>query len=292
MADIILPGTGRAVATDLIGGVYHQRVKIQHGADGSATDVSTASPLPTDDIYLEIARGNRTGLTAINKFGENPTITTATDPEDIWDYGGLYTFSTTADIDQISSSNDGDTQVITVVGLDSSWEEVTQTKTLTGQTPATLDTALIRVYRAYNSGTSDFAGDIYITTNGAALTDGVPDTASTVRAMIRDGNNQTLMCIYSVPAGCTAYFRSGYVAIAGTGGVQAQVAKVTWRARPFGGVFQVKSQLALGTTGNSTWNYTYGIPVALPAKTDILIRCDEVTATMGISGGFDLVLES
>jgi hypothetical protein len=41
------PGaSGDIIATDDIGGVKHQRVKIEHGADGSATDVSTASPLP------------------------------------------------------------------------------------------------------------------------------------------------------------------------------------------------------------------------------------------------------
>lgn len=37
---------GDLFATDDISGVKHQRVKIQHGADGSATDVSSTSPLP------------------------------------------------------------------------------------------------------------------------------------------------------------------------------------------------------------------------------------------------------
>ena len=37
------------VASDEIAGVKHQRVKIQHGADGSATDASTASPLPIQE---------------------------------------------------------------------------------------------------------------------------------------------------------------------------------------------------------------------------------------------------
>jgi hypothetical protein len=40
---------GDVIATDDIGGVKHQRVKIEHGDDGSATDVSSASPLP---VYL------------------------------------------------------------------------------------------------------------------------------------------------------------------------------------------------------------------------------------------------
>ena len=43
-------GTGGAtLAADDISGVHHQRVKIQVGADGSATDVSDANPLPIDD---------------------------------------------------------------------------------------------------------------------------------------------------------------------------------------------------------------------------------------------------
>lgn len=39
---------GAAIAADEIAGTHHQRVKLQHGADGSATDVSTASPLPAN----------------------------------------------------------------------------------------------------------------------------------------------------------------------------------------------------------------------------------------------------
>lgn len=49
MADNVilnLGSGGKTVATDEIAGVQHQRVKVQHGADGSATDVSSASPLP------------------------------------------------------------------------------------------------------------------------------------------------------------------------------------------------------------------------------------------------------
>jgi hypothetical protein len=40
---------GDTIATDEIAGVKHQRVKIQYGVDGSATDVSDTNPLPIDD---------------------------------------------------------------------------------------------------------------------------------------------------------------------------------------------------------------------------------------------------
>lgn len=50
MADntILDPGAGGdTIATDDIAGVKHQRVKVEFGSDGSATDVSSANPLPT-----------------------------------------------------------------------------------------------------------------------------------------------------------------------------------------------------------------------------------------------------
>lgn len=41
----ITAGSGTTIAADDIGGVLHQRVKLSQGADGSATDVSSAAPL-------------------------------------------------------------------------------------------------------------------------------------------------------------------------------------------------------------------------------------------------------
>jgi hypothetical protein len=42
------PGSGAVIAADDIGGVLHQRVKVAHGSDGSAVDVSADNPLPVD----------------------------------------------------------------------------------------------------------------------------------------------------------------------------------------------------------------------------------------------------
>lgn len=50
MADnvAITEGTGTSIATDDIGGVQFQRVKVTYGDDGSATDVSSSNRLPVD----------------------------------------------------------------------------------------------------------------------------------------------------------------------------------------------------------------------------------------------------
>lgn len=50
---------GAVVAADDIGSVWHQRVKVEFGADGSATDVSQANPLP-------VANKNPTSVWRLN----------------------------------------------------------------------------------------------------------------------------------------------------------------------------------------------------------------------------------
>lgn len=56
MADNVgyTPGSGATIAADEIGGVLFQRVKIGVGADGTATDVSSANPMPTFDMDASV----------------------------------------------------------------------------------------------------------------------------------------------------------------------------------------------------------------------------------------------
>jgi len=57
---------GDTIASDDIAGIKHQRVKVQHGADGSATDVSAASPMPVDQQSALPAGTNAIGKLAAN----------------------------------------------------------------------------------------------------------------------------------------------------------------------------------------------------------------------------------
>lgn len=83
MADNILvtPGTGATIAADDIGGVLHQRIKLSQGADGSATDVSSAAPLQvtlantgtnTTPVVVDLGANNDvtiTGSVAVTNAG-------------------------------------------------------------------------------------------------------------------------------------------------------------------------------------------------------------------------------
>lgn len=46
----ITPGSGMQIAADEVGGVFYQRVKVAIGEDGTANDVSSSNPLPTQVI--------------------------------------------------------------------------------------------------------------------------------------------------------------------------------------------------------------------------------------------------
>ncbi len=75
---------GDTIATDDIAGIKHQRIKIQYGTDGSATDVSDSNPLPIDDAGGALTVDNagsfatqatlQTGSNAIGKLAANSGV--------------------------------------------------------------------------------------------------------------------------------------------------------------------------------------------------------------------------
>ena len=253
---------------------------------------------------LAIAKGDVVGTSFIHKFGEAPDFDSTDGIVTIWDgaddgvLGGgamVYTYSSTADIGLISSSNAGDTQDIEIQGLDTNGDLVTQTITLTGQTDVDISgvggTDLKRVFRMINRNSSDLAGVVYLRTNGSTQTAGVPDTANTVRAIINNGNNQTLMAIYTVPAGKTGYMRDWYAATAG--GNRSSNYKIRLKARPDGEVFQLKHTSAVAENGTSAYQHDYNEPEVFSAGTDIemtVATTDTPITGAAVSGGFDIVL--
>jgi hypothetical protein len=269
--------------------------------DGFANISSTASNnLKVTDAEngLAIAKGDVTGTTFVHKFGNIPDFDTAdggTGGATVWDGaddGGIdqmiYQYSSTADIDSLVSSNSGDTQDIEIQGLDTNYDPVTQTITLTGQTRAALSTDLIRVFRMINVGSTDIAGTVSCYVNSAAP-GGVVTDSTKVRAAILDGNNQTEMAIYTIPTGKTGYLRSWFASSSG-GKINTNYT-IRLKAKPFGQVFQLKHRTSIAD-GNPV-QHDYTEPEVFYAKTDIEMtgKITEAGVTAaGVSAGFDIVL--
>jgi len=64
----VTPGAGATIATDDIGAVHHPYVKVEFGADGTATKVDDAAPLPV--------REPRTGAATVVSVGDSVAAVT------------------------------------------------------------------------------------------------------------------------------------------------------------------------------------------------------------------------
>jgi hypothetical protein len=237
---------------------------------------------------LAVNMGLVPGYSTVSKFGENPDIDTATTPEDISEIGGTYTYDVfgTAPIVSLISDDGADTMLIEVTGLDINGNEVVQNVQLTGLTRVALPTALYRVYRMANLGEigEDIAGTVYWYVGVG----GVPSTADT-RALINNGNNQTLMALYTVPTGKVGFLYHGEIGI--SRGVGAGEARAALYSAKKGKVSRVRKRVNASNSGSSVYQDKRSFPDVVPALTDLRLSVESVSANgMGVTGGFDVLL--
>jgi hypothetical protein len=182
---------------------------------------------------------------------------------------------------------------ITVDGLDADYKEQSVTVLLNGQNQTQIGTGetFVRVFRAYNSGPTEFAGNVLIyddTVTSVLL--GVPSPTTSVKAEIRATDQQTYMALYTVPAGKTAYFMQHASDITKSGG-SSQNALLDIRIREFGGVFRSRQLDGLATDGSSAFNFVFTLPERIPEKSDIRMQVRTVSVNdMGVSSTFNLLL--
>ena len=240
-----------------------------------------------EPFNLQVSRGQITGHKTLFKFGSNPVVDAAL--ETVWSQGGIYVYPSAATVMKVSSSSAADTgsgtgaQTVTVSGLDANYNEISEVITLNGQTEVLTTNSFIRVFRAFvntagSGGTA--AGDIYV--GVGVVTAGVP---ATVYAKIPLGANQTLMAVWTVPAGYTAYIDQGTFSAAGSNTNHSIKGQLCFR--PFGGVMRVGAELGI-SSGFALFNFEY--PIAFPEKTDIEARALALSGTgFYVAATFDLI---
>lgn len=210
------------------------------------------------------------------KFGFNAAV--GTSEETVWDQGGIYAYPSSATVMKVSSSDNGDTSTVEISGLDSDYNEITETVTITGQTAVNTTNSFLRVFRAKVTA-DEPSGDIYVGTG--TVTSGVP---ATKYAKITAGENQTLMALWTVPAGYTAYLYQGTISSGTT--AANKFATTRLKVRPFGEVFQTK---AIVTLHNSFVDFDFGVPVPITEKSDIEARALVSSGTDAISVTFSII---
>lgn len=147
-----------------------------------------------EDFDLQVARGQVQGHSTVNIYGYQPSVGTTSIP--IWENATAYTYPVSA-VTMYLSGTAGDTAKITIVGLDSSYNVISETVTLNGATPV----ATVKQYLRVNSmsvtvgSATNPAGAVYLKDVGGTIT----------YAQINAGIGRTQAAIYTVPAGFTYY---------------------------------------------------------------------------------------
>lgn len=239
-------------------------------------------------LELAITMGQLPGFSVLDKFGENPDIDTGTVPEDIWEFGGTYNYDAdgTAPIVSLISDNAADNQEIEITGLDIDGYKVTQTITVNGNTRVPLTTPLWRVYRMSNE--SDTGNNINGTIYCYVGTGGVPATGD-VRAIIDNGNNQSLMALVTIPRGYVGYLLRGEVG--GSRSLNTGTMQCAYYSRRYGKVFKIKKRFYVTNQGTSTYQDVRSAPDVIPSMTDIKFTVESVSSNnSGVFGTMDIIM--
>jgi len=238
------------------------------------------------EFYLDVAAGNIAGVSNVSKFGYNPSVGSVT-YESIWEGSNAYPWQTVADQLEVLSSDANDTsagtgaRTVELQGLDSSWNPLTETITMNGTSAVTTTGSFLRIFRArvVTAGTNlRNEGDITIRDQ---------DT-STTRALITNGATsamgQTLMAVYTIPAG-----KTGYVVNINFSSAKDLEQEYRLMARD-------------NTVANAAWNvkefmtgrggfsdFTKRAINKYTEKTDLDLQAIS-SATSSVAGGFELIL--
>ena len=249
---------------------------------------------------LEVARGNISGVSSINKFGKNIEIDSGV-TADIWSRGKtlasggtslLWVAPTAARQHTIASSDANDTtggsgaRTVKVYGL-TAWDaaEVSETVTMNTGTPPTTSNSYVIIHRmkvlTTGSGITPNQGLITAT----AASDG------TITAAIEIDEGQTMMAIYGVPSTQTLYITELGIAIGKAGGAATGFMDidlvVNQEPDVQRGAFTHKHHTGLSAAGTSSKTMTFDPPKTIAGPAIIKMQANSGTNDMDCAAWFN-----
>lgn len=229
-----------------------------------------------------VKRGTYPKLTGINKFGFKASVGGTF--ETIWDGTGNYVYPDAADyVDVVCADGVKDVvggigaQSVELQGLDANYELQSEIVTLNNPDSAGVEgrsvNQYIRLFRC-----------IVTLSGSAGVNQGNIDfnIGAILAARITAEAGQTLMAVYTVPAGKRAYLMSFNF-----GEEKAKETLARVMVGVFGNGLTVKDQM--GTSGPPVIR-NYSLPIVINEKSDIEIRA-LAGAVTGVNASFELLLE-
>lgn len=256
---------------------------LQYNTDGEPElRVTNSMTLTSAPWYLQVARGQVTGVSVVVRSGYNPDIDGATE-ESIWYEGGIYphgTWTLAQHLHVISTSDSDTGQSIYIEGLDASYNIQTETVVTNGTTEVATTKNYIRILTATiisASANSANAGNITFRLNNGT---------GTVVAHIGPGLGITKLSQYTVPAGYTGYILYGDCTSfhTGTGNISSMLKMMV---RPYGGAF-VAAYMTQVINGN--YRNEFQVPLAIPEKADVDVRVSSDGNNTTVTASWEIVL--
>ena len=233
---------------------------------------------------IQVSNGDIDGVGYIEKFGYQADVPNG-DIATVWDSTGLYDYLDTATTVTVTSDNVNDNPTgsgarqVEIQGLDQDYNLVLETVDL-GATSATTFIRVFRVRVCVSGGSNPNEGVITVAGGGKTLAQ-IGKLANNA-----DGHGQTNMCVYTVPAGKTAYLTQWTVS---SGKQNADtVAKLMSRdtLHPDDGAWNAKD---IAEIQASAFIKDYKVPMQFTEKTDIEVRAFSSSGS-SCSSSFNLIL--
>lgn len=229
-----------------------------------------------EEFALNVARGKVRGATPVHKFGAVPAMSQSTTGT-VWDKNDtLYPWSSFSSagviVAQVANASD-DGKKVTVLGLDSDYNETSEEFTLSSSSTVTGSVSFIRVYRAYVSEGTNNVGTVTFQKGGTDV------------LLITAGKGQTLMAIYTVPAGYTGYLYQGTASAEFGADATGDMF-----VRYFGqSAFRIGHSFEVSGAGGE-YNFQFSFPVQIPEKSDIDVRMTTRSNNGRYTAAFDILL--
>ena len=221
---------------------------------------------------LSIQQGSVNNWSGIHKFGYNPSV--GTSYETVWDGGGVYAYASTPGVATVTSDDSNDnTGTVEVQGLDSNYNLASETLTIGGSAGTVVWSRVFRAIMKTAATGNTNAGTITVTVDSTAV------------AKISEGIGQTLMAVYTIPAGYCGYIIQ--LDLGSSKDLENEIRLITKEVNN-GNVWATKSFVTM-RGGFSEKNFL--VPLKLAEKTDIEIVASS-SSISSISAGFELILQN
>lgn len=218
------------------------------------------------DFIIEVAKGNIPGHELVNVSGENADVDTSSD-ETIWTAGGSYVAPTAARVHDLASTSANDAaagtgaQSVRVTGLDASYNEISETKSLNGITNVPTDNSYLRI----NSFEVTAVGSGLVSDGTITAT---AQTDATVTAQIEAGRNMAQQLVYTVPADKIAIALRSIASVGKNAGTVANV-EFYIKSGVFAAIMYRTIPIATNLSGTSYLDVLFDGTVSYAAQTDI-----------------------